>query len=475
MSSTKSKIGLIGLAVMGQNLSLNFAQNGINISVYNRSYDKTEATVARAKEENLTEYLTGYQDLNDFIQSIEKPRPVIMMIQAGAPVDQTIAKLLEVLEPGDIIIDGGNEWYLNTEARSKLAAEKNIQYVGMGVSGGELGARYGPSIMPGGPIEAYNHISPWLKKIAAKTEDGSCVTYIGPGGAGNYVKMIHNGIEYGDMQLIAEAYDILKNIGGLTNEELAAAFDMYNANELQSYLIEITAQIFKVKDEDGQSYVVDKILDKTGQKGTGRWTIQEAAQRSICVATMSSALDVRYLSSLLNERVVASTILQGPTTKPTVDKQKLIDDVRKALYAAKICSYTQGMNVIRQAGIDNNWNLNLGAISQIWKGGCIIRAKFLDRIKSAYDRNPALASLLIDSEFASEMNERQQSLREIVMLAIGSGISVPSLSASLWYYDTYRRARLPANLTQAQRDFFGAHTYERTDKPGSFHTEWSKY
>jgi len=390
-------------------------------------------------------------------------------------VDQTIASLTPLLEAGDIIIDGGNEWYPNTERRGASIADKRILYMGMGVSGGEEGARHGPSLMPGGPKEAYEHMAPVLKKISAQVNDGPCVTYIGPGGAGNYVKMIHNGIEYGDMQLIAEAYDILKNMGGLTNPELAETFDSWNKGDLQSFLIEITAQIFKKKDEDKTTFVVDHILDKTGMKGTGKWTVQEAAEGSVPAPTIASSLDARYLSGLLDERLAAAKILQGP--KPVadaVDKKKLIEDVRQALYAAKICSYAQGMNIIKEASKTHKWNLDLGAIARIWKGGCIIRAIFLDRIKAAYDRNPNLASLLVDPEFAKELAERQAALRRVVALGIQYGVSMPSFSASVAYYDSYRRARLPANLTQAQRDFFGAHTYERTDKKGSFHTEWAK-
>jgi len=343
------------------------------------------------------------------------------------------------------------------------------------VSGGEEGARHGPSLMPGGPVEGYRMVAEVLQKAAAQVNDGPCVTYIGPGGAGNYVKMIHNGIEYGDMQLIAEAYDILKNVGGLSNEELSTAFTEWNSSEMESFLIEITSIIFKKKDDDDQkSFLVDKVLDKTGSKGTGKWTVQEAAEQAIAASTITSALDARYLSALLDERKLAEKILNGPEAPAAVDKQQLITDVRKALYAAKICSYAQGMNLIRAAGLKNNWNLDLGAISRIWKGGCIIRAVFLDRIKKAYDRDSKLASLLVDQEFAVELNDRQPAWRRVVSLAVSFGIGVPAFAASLSYFDSYRRSRLPANLTQAQRDFFGAHTYERTDKVGVFHSEWAK-
>ena len=438
----------------------------------NRSHEKTVATVARAKEEKVAGKLVGFEHIRDFVQSIAKPRAVIILVQAGKPVDAVIAQLSAEMDSGDLIIDGGNEWYTNTQRRAQEVAAKGLLYMGMGVSGGEEGARHGPSLMPGGPREAYDRVKPILVKIAAQVDSGPCVTWIGEGGAGNYVKMIHNGIEYGDMQLIAEAYDILKNVGGLSNDELAKTFSDWNKSELESFLIEITAFIFTKKDKEGGGYIVDHILDKTGQKGTGRWTVQEAAEHGVAVPTISAALDARNLSALLDERKAASQVLRGPADSPAVDKAKLIADVRGALYAAKICSYAQGMNLIRAAGKLNKWNLNLGEIARIWKGGCIIRARFLDRIKGAYDRNGDIASLLVDGEFAKEMNDRSGALRNVVIMAIGKGINVAAFSGSLAYFDSYRRARLPANLTQAQRDFFGAHTYERTDKEGVFHTEW---
>jgi len=469
-----SSIGLVGLAVMGQNLALNIASKGFGISVWNRSHEKTVATVARAKEEKVQAPLRGFEKIEEFVASLQKPRAVIILVQAGKPVDAVISQLSGLLEPGDLIIDGGNEWYTNTERRAKELQPKGLHYMGMGVSGGEEGARHGPSLMPGGPKEAYEMVKPILLKIAAQVDSGPCVTWIGEGGAGNYVKMIHNGIEYGDMQLIAEAYDVLKNVGGLTNDELAETFAEWNRGELESFLIEITARIFTKKDETG--FIVDAILDKTGQKGTGRWTVQEAAELGVPVPTISAALDARNLSFMLEERRVAHKSLQGPALSagPAVDKAQLIKDVKYALYAAKICSYAQGMNLIRAAGAKNGWHLRLGEIASIWKGGCIIRARFLDRIKKAYDRSADIASLLIDPEFAAEMNERQASLRSVVTLAISRGVSTGAFSASLAYYDSYRRDRLPANLTQAQRDYFGAHTYERTDKAGVFHTEWTQ-
>ncbi|KAJ0605105.1 putative phosphogluconate dehydrogenase (NADP(+)-dependent, decarboxylating) [Helianthus annuus] len=434
-AATLSRIGLAGLAVMGQNLALNIAEKGFPISVYNRTTSKVDETLDRAHNEGQLP-LTGHYTPRDFVLSIQKPRSVIILVKAGAPVDQTIAALAAHMEPGDTIIDGGNEWYENTERRIVEAADKGLLYLGMGVSGGEEGARNGPSLMPGGSFEAYNNIKDIVAKVAAQVEDGPCVTYIGEGGSGNFVKMVHNGIEYGDMQLISEAYDVLKNVGGLSNDELAEIFDEWNRGELESFLIEITADIFKVKDEHGEGWLVDKILDKV---------LSDAG---------------------LKEEV--GSVRSG------IDKKRLIDDVRQALYASKICSYAQGMNLLRAKSVEKNWNLNFGELARIWKGGCIIRAVFLDRIKKAYQRNPNLASLVVDPDFAKEMVQRQAAWRRVVGLAISAGISTPGMCASLAYFDTYRRARLPANLVQAQRDLFGAHTYERVDREGAFHTEWTK-
>ncbi|KJE97355.1 6-phosphogluconate dehydrogenase [Capsaspora owczarzaki ATCC 30864] len=471
---TLSKVGLVGLAVMGQNLALNVASKGFQISVFNRSYEKTQDTERRAKEEgNLP--LVGFKEMKDFVASLEKPRRVIILVQAGKPVDETIAKLSEHLEAGDLIVDGGNEWYENTERRAQEVAAKGLLYMGMGVSGGESGARNGPSLMPGGPKAGYDLMEPIITKIAAQV-DGPCVTHIGPGGAGNYVKMIHNGIEYGDMQLIAEAYDILRTVGGFSNAELKALFEEWNRGELESFLIEITAQIFGVKDPHGEGELVDKILDKTGMKGTGKWTVQTAAEISVPVPTISAALDSRLISGLKEHRVQAAKLFshQAPADRlGGLSKKDLADHVRRALYASKICSYAQGLNIIRTMGEQKNWNLQLGSIARIWKGGCIIRAVFLDRIKKAFDRDALLPSLLFDPEFANELQTRQASWRKVVSLAIENGIAVPAFSGSLAYFDAYRRERSSANLVQAQRDFFGAHTFERTDKPGSFHQEWA--
>jgi len=472
-----SKIGLVGLAVMGQNLALNVAEKGFSISVFNRSSSKTDDAVARAQAELENPALfSGFKDMKEFVESIERPRSIIMLVKAGAPVDATIEALVPLLEEGDMIIDGGNEWFENTERRSEALSKKGIMYMGMGVSGGEEGARFGPSLMPGGPKEAWESVAPILKKIAAQVDDGPCVFHIGPRGSGNYVKMIHNGIEYGDMQLIGEAYDILHTIGGLTPDQLADVFAEWNKGDLKSFLIEITANIMAIKDDvtgDG-SVLVEKVLDKTGAKGTGMWTMEEAVRRGVPSPTIASSLDARYLSSLKEERVAAEKILKGPTPAITSEQKGLIEDVRQALYASKVCSYAQGMNLIKQTGLENNWDLNLGEIARIWKGGCIIRAQFLDRIKEAYGRNPELSSLLIDEQFAKELESAQDAWRRVVALTVSEGITAPAFSASLSYYDSYRRGRLPSSqLVQSQRDYFGAHTYKRLDTDKVYHTRWS--
>lgn len=467
-------IGLVGLGVMGQNLALNIAEKGFSISVYNRTTSKVDDTVEKAKQEGAGKFqLHGYHTPQEFVASLARPRKVIMLVMAGSPVDQTIAALKQYMEKGDIIIDGGNEWYKNTERRSKELEPTGIHYMGMGVSGGEEGARHGPSLMPGGPREAFEAIKPIVEKIAAQVDDGPCVTYIGPGGSGNYVKMIHNGIEYGDMQLIAEAYDILHRVGGLSNDELAQTFDEWNQGELKSFLIEITAQIFKKKDTESDGYLVDKILDMSGSKGTGMWTVQEAAERGVPAPTIAGALDARYMSALKEERVKAAQIFGANTLQKVEDRKQLIADVKHALYASKIISYTQGMNIIREASKVNGWNLNLGDIARIWKGGCIIRAVFLDRITAAY-RKSELPSLLVDPDFANELKDRVSAWRRVVCNAVMSGLPAPTFAASLAYFDAYRSDRLSANLIQAQRDFFGAHTFKRTDKEGVFHAEWNQ-
>mmetsp|Transcript_10957 Transcript_10957/g.12524 ORF Transcript_10957/g.12524 Transcript_10957/m.12524 type:complete len:496 (+) Transcript_10957:141-1628(+) len=488
-----AEFGLYGLAVMGQNFALNVAEHGFTISVCNRSPAKVDVCVERAKAElgDKASNLKGYKDVNEFVQSLAKPRKIMFLVKAGAPVDASIKLFADLLEEGDILIDGGNEWFENTIRRTDEIKDKGIIYMAMGVSGGEEGARNGPSIMPGGDKTGYDAIEPIITKCAAQTDSGPCTTYIGGVGSGNYVKMVHNGIEYGDMQLIAEAYTILKTVGQLENQEISAIFEEWNKAELDSFLIEITYQILAKKDvdvyksaikgaelleTDDSAYLVDQILDATGNKGTGKMTIKEGAERAVAVGTMAGALDARFIAFDKDSRKVIAPLISGPTKMPAVDKNQLIEDVRNALYSSKICSYAQGMNLIREASRQYDWGVNLGECARIWKGGCIIRAKFLDRIKSAYDRDENLVNLLVDPDFNKEMAERQQSWRRIVSLCAAAGIPIPSMYSSLAYFDQYRRETLiGASLVQAQRDFFGSHTFERKDKPrGEFyHCKWT--
>jgi 6-phosphogluconate dehydrogenase len=467
-----AQIGLIGLAVMGENLALNIEEKGFPIAVFNRTVSKVDAFVAR----NPGKQLQGCHSLEEFVGALALPRRIILMVQAGAPVDAMIGQLRPLLAPGDILVDGGNSWFLDTDRRGKELEPAGIRYVGMGVSGGEEGARHGPSLMPGGPRDAYEALSPVLTRIAAQVNDGPCVTYIGPGGAGHYVKMVHNGIEYGDMQLIAEAYDILKNLGGLDATALHQVFAAWNEGELQSYLIEITRDIFARRDERTGQPLVDVILDTAGQKGTGKWTSQNAFDLGAAIPTINAAVEARILSSMKAERVAASRVLAGP--RPTNDERpttnELIDGVRHALYAAKVCAYAQGMSLLRLASEEHGFGLNLAEIARIWKGGCIIRAALLDQIRAAFHRSPSLANLLIDEEFRGEVAARQEAWRSIIARAVTAGIPCMAMSDSLGYYDMYRRERLPANLIQAQRDYFGAHTYQRVDTEGTFHTEWNE-
>ncbi|KAL7471183.1 hypothetical protein ACHAXS_011490 [Conticribra weissflogii] len=471
-------IGLYGLAVMGQNFALNMASHGFKVCVGNRSPSKVELTVNRAKEEGDLP-ITGSTSPEDFCKQLSKPRKIIILVMAGKPVDDTIATLSQYLEAGDVIVDGGNEWFHNTLRRAKELEPKGIHFVGMGISGGEEGARNGPSLMPGGPKEAYDLIEPIITKCAAQVNDGPCTGYLGPVGAGNYVKMIHNGIEYGDMQLIGEIYDIMKTVLKISNEEMAKIFHDWNSTELESYLIEITAKILAKKDDEvtGEGYVVDYVLDKTGMKGTGRWTIQEAAERSVAAPTMSASLDARYISARKDERVKASTILKGPDVTAAeipIHKGQLLDDLRAALYCSKVCSYAQGLGVIKSCSDDMNWDIDLSECARMWKGGCIIRAQILQKIQDALARDKNLPNLILDPVVAGELNERSAAWRRVVAVAVGYGVPTPALSGSLNYFDSYRRERLPANLTQAQRDFFGGHTYERIDRDGVFHTAWTE-
>ena len=469
----KSQIGLVGLAVMGENLALNIERNGFPITVYNRSTDKTEALLAgRAKGLKFT----GAKTVQELVASLERPRRIILMVKAGAPVDDMIKQLTPLLEPGDILIDGGNSHFSDTRRRDGEIKAKGFQFIGSGVSGGEEGALWGPSLMPGGPKEAYEHIRPVWEKIAAKVNDGPCVTYIGPDGAGHFVKMIHNGIEYGDMQLIAESYDVLRQLLGLEAPQLADIFAEWNKGLLNSFLIEITGKVLRKKDAETGKWLVDLILDKAGQKGTGKWMSQIALDLGVPIPTINAAVEGRILSAFKDDRVKASKVLPGPKREPYKgDPKALIDAVRDALYASKICSYAQGMVMMKVAGDEYKWNLPLGEIARIWKGGCIIRAQFLDLIKTAFRKNPALPNLLLDDHFKAWVTEAQPRWRHVVQTAQAQGIPVLAMSSSLAYYDSVRAERLPLNLTQAQRDFFGAHTYERVDKPGQgpFHTEWS--
>lgn len=468
---SKNQFGLIGLAVMGQNLVLNAADHGFSVSVYNRTASKTEEFMAgEASEKNIT----ATYSLEEFVESLEQPRTIQIMVKAGGPVDAVIDQLKPLLDEGDIIIDGGNSFFPDTERRAKDLEADGFRFIGMGVSGGEEGARNGPSLMPGGTQEAYGIIEPLVTAISAKAPaDGApCVAYIGPGGAGHYVKMVHNGIEYGDMQLIAESYALLKAALNPSAEEFHQIFSSWNEAELSSFLIEITADIFTKMDDDTGQPLVDVILDKAGQKGTGKWTSQNALDIGAPIPTITAAVDGRFTSALKAERVAASDILPGPETSYDGDRQQLIDAVKDALYASKICSYAQGMALLRLASAEYEYNLDLGEIARIWRAGCIIRAELLDDITAAYRRNDTLANLLIDDEFKAAVQSRQMAWRFAVKTAIELGVPVPAMSVSLAYFDAYRSARLPANLIQAQRDYFGAHTFERIDKDGSFHADW---
>ena len=470
----KQVFGLIGLGVMGQNFVLNVERNGYGVAVYNRTAGTTEKYIkGPAAGKNIKPAYT----LKEFVDSLESPRKIMLLIKAGAPVDATIQQLIPLLDKGDLIIDGGNSFFLDTERRAKELESHGFNFFGMGVSGGEEGALWGPSLMTGGSRGAYKEVEPNMKAVAAKAEeDGeSCVTYIGPGGSGHYVKMVHNGIEYGDMQLIAEAYDLLKQALDLSAQEFHDIFAEWNRGELSSFLIEVTANVFKKVDEESGKPLVDVILDKAGQKGTGKWMSENALDLGVAIPTITAAVDGRILSSQKEERVAAAGILTGPARKYTGESaRKLIDAVRDALYASKICSYAQGMSLLKKASEKYKYSLNLGSIAKIWRAGCIIRARFLNDITNAYNRNRDLPNLLVDEEFRKAINTSQESWRFAIKCAIELGIPMPAMSASLAYYDSYRSERLPANLIQAQRDFFGAHTFARIDKPGIFHADWEE-
>jgi 6-phosphogluconate dehydrogenase len=470
MDMSTQQIGVIGLAVMGKNLALNIESRGYSVAVFNRSYEKTEEFLNNeAKGKNFV----GSRTIEEFVHSLEKPRKILLMVKAGAATDATIESLKPYLEKDDILIDGGNTFFQDTIRRNQELVELGINFIGTGVSGGEEGALKGPSIMPGGKKEAYELVKPILEAISAKVNGDPCCTYIGPNGAGHYVKMVHNGIEYGDMQLICEAYYIMKNILGLNAEELHEVFADWNKGELDSYLIEITADIFTKKDDETGKPLVDVILDTAGQKGTGKWTSQNALDVGVPLPIITESVFARFISAMKDERVKASKVLSGPESKPfTGNKEELIEAVRKALYMSKICSYAQGFAQMRAASEEYGWDLRYGDIAMIFRGGCIIRAQFLQKIKDAYDREPALANLLLDPYFKEIVEGYQAALRQVISVAIERGIPVPAFASAIAYYDSYRTETLPANLLQAQRDYFGAHTYQRVDKEGIFHTNW---
>jgi 6-phosphogluconate dehydrogenase len=465
------KLGVVGLGVMGGNLALNAERNGFPVAGYDLDAAKTRAFVSGPAAGRR---VSGVESPAALMAALEKPRRVLMMVPAGAAVDSAIAHLAPHLEPGDILIDGGNSWFLDTERRNKALANDGFNFVGMGVSGGEEGALWGPSMMPGGQREAYDALAPVLLAMAARADDGvPCVDYMGPLGAGHYVKMVHNGIEYGDMQLIAETYDVLHRGLGLSNDELHTVFSEWNRGELRSYLIEITAAIFTRRDADTGHAIVDVILDEAAQKGTGKWTSQNALDVGAPIPTINAAVESRIISALKSERAAASAVLRGPAPKYEGSRQRLIDAARDALYVSKITSYAQGLGLLRLASQEYKYDLRPGAIAKIWRAGCIIRASLLADITAAYDRNPGLVNLLLDEVFKDAVARRQDAWRFFVQAAVGLGIPVLATSASLAYFDAYRSDRLPANLTQAQRDYFGAHTYRRVDRDGVFHTDWT--
>ena len=470
MTPNQCDIGLIGLAVMGENLVLNMESKGFSVAVFNRTTAVTDKFAAgRGKNKNIQPTRT----MEELVRALKRPRKAMIMVKAGPPVDAVINQLAPLLEKGDVIIDGGNSLFTDTQRRGKDLEQSGIHFVGCGVSGGEEGALKGPSLMPGGSRESWEMIAPIFRKIAAQVDGEPCCRYMGPDGAGHYVKMVHNGIEYGDIQLICEAYAILKDIAEMDAAQLAETFAEWNKGELDSYLIEITSQIFRKIDPETGKPLVDVILDKAGQKGTGIWTLQSAIKQSVVISTINAAVEARVISSRKEERVAASKILPQPKARKFKgDRTRLINAVRDALYASKIVSYAQGMELLRAASSEYKWNLNLSDIATIWRGGCIIRAKFLNRIVEAYQRNPTLHNLLLDRYFTKIIRKTQRNWRVAVSTAIKHGVAVPAFSASIAYFDSYRQARLPANLLQAQRDFFGAHTYQRIDKPGVFHTEW---
>jgi 6-phosphogluconate dehydrogenase len=466
-----AQFGVIGLGVMGSNLALNVEEHGNTVAVWNLETEWAD----RLLQQNPGRRLVGAKTLQEFCRALERPRRILMMITAGDPVDQTLQKLSPYLAPGDIVIDGGNSYFKDTIRREANARQTMVSFFGMGVSGGEEGARHGPSLMPGGARAVYHQIAPILQAVAAKSDSGPCVAYVGPDGSGHFVKMVHNGIEYGDMQLIAEAYEILCKALRLSTQELSDIFAEWNRGPLESYLIEITAKIFGMTDPETGKPLVDMILDKAGQKGLGKWAAKIAIDLEVPVPTITAAIDARAISSLKEERVIASQLIHSSSSSAfSGEKRELIQAAHDALYASKICSYAQGMSLIRAGSEEWGWDINLREMARIWKGGCIIRARFLDSIMRAFERQPDLPNLLLDSEFMTWIRRAEPSWRKLIATAVHMGIPVPALSASLSYFDSYRSAKLPQNLTQAQRDFFGAHTYQRADRPtaGFVHTDW---
>ncbi len=470
--SKLADIGLMGLAVMGENLALNMESRGYTVAVYNRSTEKVDEFIqGRAKGKNFI----GCHTLPDLVKKLSAPRKIMLMIKAGPAVDAVIEDLLPLLSPGDVIIDGGNTHYADTERRTAYVESKGLLFVGTGVSGGEEGALKGPSMMPGGSVKAWPLVEPIFKAIAAKVgpkEDIPCCEWVGPRGAGHYVKMVHNGIEYGDMQLICEAYFLLKHVLGMSNDELYDVFDTWNNGELNSYLIEITRDIFSVQDDETNQALVDVILDRAGAKGTGKWMSQLALDLGVPSTLVTEAVYARALSAMKEARVRASKVLHGPDGEYDGDPKQFVEHVRQALYASKICSYAQGFVQLEAAAKEHDWPLKYGDIALLWRGGCIIRAQFLDRIKEAFDADSELENLLLAPYFTKAVEKAQAGWRHVVTTAVNLGIPVPAFTTALTYYDGYRQQRLPANLLQAQRDYFGAHTYERVDRPGVFHTEW---
>ncbi|MGP6140027.1 NADP-dependent phosphogluconate dehydrogenase [Jeotgalibaca sp. A127] len=468
---SKQQIGVVGMAVMGKNLALNIESRGYSVSVFNRTGSKTEAVIKENPDKNLVPTYT----IEEFVDSLEKPRRILLMVKAGAATDKTIQSLLPHLDKGDVLIDGGNTFYQETIRRNKELENSGVNFIGTGVSGGEEGALKGPSIMPGGQKEAYELVAPILEKIAAKAEDGTpCVAYIGNDGAGHYVKMVHNGIEYGDMQLIAESYDLMRNFLKMSVEEIAAVFKEWSEGELDSYLIDITADILTKYDPETEKPMVDVILDRAGNKGTGKWTSQSALDLGVPLPLITESVFARFISALKSERVAASQILPSVEEQPAVDKAEFLESIRQALYFSKIMSYAQGFSQMRFASEENDWNLQYGEIAKIWRAGCIIRARFLQNITDAYNKNPELNNLLLDEYFTDITKEYNKSVRKVVATAVTAGIPVPTLSSAIAYFDSYRAETLPANIIQAQRDYFGAHTYERTDKSGAYHFEWDQ-